>query len=398
MTMRSRNPTGFVRRHPGTKSVRWQGIVKYPDWDNPGKWKQRSATFSKKGEAQKWVDAAIAEHRRKPSYQPPPRNVTVGDYLLQWLESSAHRVRKSTLESYRYRIDEVIKILGKKPLIQLQPDDIQKCYMKMAETHSRRTVQYAATLLRGALEQAVNLELLPSNPSRKVPMPRLERTERPVLTPEEARQFLTAAETHRFRVLWKFIALTGVRRGEALALRWEDIDWERRVVTIQRTFSGSGRKRRTINTPKTQRGVRTIAIPELLVKELEAQRKQQQLERQAAGDNWEDTGFVFTTSRGTPFDPSQVTPAFKKLLTKAGLPNTWRLHDLRHAMATHWLASGINPKVVSERLGHASVAFTLQIYAHALPNQQAEAAERAARELLVHDHESDEGVHHRYKV
>ncbi len=120
----------------------------------------------------------------------------------------------------------------------------------------------------------------------------------------------------------------------------------------------------------------------ILVKELEAQRKQQQLERQAAGDNWEDTGFVFTTSRGTPFDPSQVTPAFKKLLTKAGLPNTWRLHDLRHAMATHWLASGINAKVVSERLGHASVAFTLQVYAHALPNQQAEGAERAAQYLL----------------
>ncbi|WP_255398170.1 site-specific integrase [Sulfobacillus sp. hq2] len=87
-------------------------------------------------------------------------------------------------------------------------------------------------------------------------------------------------------MLWKFIALTGVRRGEALALRWEDIDWERRVVTIQRTFSGSGRKRRTLNTPKTQRGVRTITIPEILVNELEAQRKQQQLERQVAGDDW----------------------------------------------------------------------------------------------------------------
>ncbi len=346
-----------------------------------------------RGEAQKWVDAAIVEHRRKPSYQPPPRNVTVGDYLLQWLESSAQRVRKSTLESYRYRIDEVIKIMGKKPLIQLQPDDIQKCYMKMAATHSRRTVQYAATLLRGALEQAVNLELLPSNPSRKVPMPRLERTERPVLTPEEARRFLATAETHRFRVLWKFIALTGVRRGEALALRWEDIDWERRVVTIQRTFSGSGQKRRTLNTPKKQRGVRTIAIPEILVNELEAQRKQQQLERQAAGDDWEETGFVFTTSRGRPLDPSQITPAFKKLLAKAGLPNTWRLHDLRHAMATHWLASGINPKVVSERLGHASVAFTLQVYAHALPNQQAEGAERAARILFAKEIDDQKGVH-----
>ena len=128
--------------------------------------------------------------------------------------------------------------------------------------------------------------------------------------------------------------------------------------------------------------MRTIAIPELLVHELDAHHKQQQLEREAAGDNWQDTGFVFTTSRGTPLDPSQITPAFKKLLTKAGLATTWRLHDLRYAMATHWLASGINPKVVSERLGHASVAFTLQIYAHALPNQQAEGAEQAARMLL----------------
>ncbi|MCL5972345.1 MAG: tyrosine-type recombinase/integrase, partial [Firmicutes bacterium] len=102
----------------------------------------------------------------------------------------------------------------------------------------------------------------------------------------------------------------------------------------------------------------------------------------SAEDDWEETGFVFTTSRGTPLDPSQITPAFKKLLTKAGLPTTWRLHDLRHAMATHWLASGINPKVVSERLGHASVAFTLQVYAHVLPNQQADAAERVARDLM----------------
>lgn len=188
---------------------------------------------------------------------------------------------------------------------------------------------------------------------------------------EKALKFI---DDDRLRGLWYFIALTGCRRGEALGLRWEDIDSSAKTVTIQRTLTGTGKTRR-VQEPKTARSLRTMALSTVLVEVLRQHRKTQLVERVAAGPEWHESGYVFTARNGEWLDPNWARKRFKALCKAAKLPETTRIHDLRHSLATTWLAHGIPVQVVAERLGHASIAITLSLYAHVLPNQQAQAAE-----------------------
>ncbi|CAB1128384.1 protein of unknown function [Candidatus Hydrogenisulfobacillus filiaventi] len=192
---------------------------------------------------------------------------------------------------------------------------------------------------------------------------------------------LKAADGHLWRVLWYTIALTGCRRGEALGLQWADIDRERHTITIQRTLTGKA-ARRQVHEPKTASGRRVVAATRFLMDLLKEHQHQQKLAQLAAGPDWVETGFVFTTRTGKPLDGDNVRRAFKKLLKAAGLPPETRIHDLRHAMATWWLSQGVPVKVVSERLGHTSIAITLQLYGHVLSNMRAEAAEQMDAWLL----------------
>ncbi len=378
---RLKDPHTKVQKRASKHGPRWQGIVIYYDPDT-GRRRQLAKTFARQREAEDWAKKEEVQFRSNPNRR-PPTDLTVSQFMDQWLEiKKAKPVGEGTLESYRYRVKNIQDFMGERSLKTLQPVHVQEFYLDLSKQYPPRTCAYVSTLLRAALETAVNLDLIPSNPARKVPKPRTVARERTALTLAEAQAVLRVAESHRFHDLWWFIALTGVRKGEALGLRWEDFTSSFESVTIRRTVSGSGKKRRRVTTPKTDRGNRTVAVPAILVTILRDHLAQQGTLRRAGGEDWQEAGLVFTTSRGTLIDPRYASAEFKKVLTKAGLSNTWRIHDLRHAMATHWLASGVSPKVVSERLGHSSVAFTLQVYGHVLPNQQAEAAERVAAALL----------------
>lgn len=347
-----------------------------------GRRRQLAKTFARQREVEDWAKKEEVQFRGNPNRR-PPTDLTVREFMNHWLEiKKAKPVGEGTLESYRYRVKNIQDSIGDRALKTLQPVHIQEFYLELSKEYPPRTCAYVSALLRAALETAVHLDLIPSNPARKVPKPRTVARERTALTLSEAQTVLRVSDSHRFRALWWFIALTGVRKGEALGLRWEDFTSSFENVTIQRTVSGSGKKRRRVTTPKTDRGNRTVAIPAILATVLTDHQAQQESLRRAAAEDWQETGLVFTTSRGTLIDPRYASGEFKKVLKKAGLSDAWRIHDLRHAMATHWLASGISPKVVSERLGHSSVAFTLHVYAHVLPNQQAEAAERVVSVLL----------------
>lgn len=375
MPRRPRNPTGFVRKHPGTHAVRWQGIVKYPDPDRPGVWKQRSATFGRRAEAQAWVDATLAEHWARPDYRPPSEE-TFADYMGRWLRDvAALRVRASTLESHRAMGKHAVAAFGSKPLADLRPGDMQALYAALiASGRATTTVRYVHAVVRRALQDAVEMGLLASNPADRAKRPRVVKKEIVPPTPEQARAFLVHVDGDRLRGLWHFLALTGCRRGEALGLRWDDIDLDARTASIRRTLAGTGSHRR-MQEPKTTSSRRTLALSTALVDALRQHRKQQLLERIAAGPEWRDTGCVFTTRTGTWLDPDRVRQRFHRLAETAGLPRTTRIHDLRHALATAWLAHGIPAQVVAQRLGHASIAITLSLYGHILPNQQADAAE-----------------------
>ncbi|CAB1129594.1 conserved protein of unknown function [Candidatus Hydrogenisulfobacillus filiaventi] len=360
-------------------SGRWQARVAW--WDEHGRRRESARTFASHREARAW---AREEERRLRELGRPPAEDALASYLDRWLESMVGRVRPTTLRSYRAMAAHARAALGDRPLTRLTPLDLQAWLADLqAAGKSPRTAQYAYAVLRHALQDAADWGLLPANPAARAKPPRVPRRELRVPTPEEARRLLQAAEGHRLYALWAFLATTGTRRGEALGLRWEDVDWQRRVILVRQALTGTG-SRKALGPVKTDGGRRSVALDPWMEDVLRRHREEQRLDRLEAGAGWEETGLVFTTRRGRWLDPGNVLRDFKILLAKAGLPTTYRIHDLRHAMATAWLAAGVSPKVVSERLGHASVAFTLQVYGHVLPNAQAEAAARMVR-LLADD-------------
>ena len=212
----------------------------------------------------------------------------------------------------------------------------------------------------------------------------IERSKGPemtVWTPAQLSQFLRSIAGNRNEALFRLLALTGMRRGEAIGLRWSDVDLRFGHVSIRQAVTVVDGKE-IIDAPKTRRSRRTIDIDADTAALLEAHRKTQSdaLARVDLTAAFDDR--VFANDVGEPMRPDSVGQAFHRLVDKAGVP-VIRLHDLRHTHASHLLAAGINVKVVSERLGHASVSFTLDTYGHVMPGQQAEAAAAAAGLLVI---------------
>ena len=197
-----------------------------------------------------------------------------------------------------------------------------------------------------------------------------------VWTQQEAQRFLVSVADDRLYALWTVLLATGLRRGEALGLRWDDVDLDRRRLSIQRAVTVVDYEI-VLSEPKTARGRRSVSIDPTTAAVLAAHRKRQREERLAWGPAWQDSGYVFTTEDGQILHPQRVTLIFKRLAQNAGLPPI-RLHDLRHTAATLALTAGIHPKVVSERLGHATIGITLDTYSHVGETLQDEAATRVA--------------------
>jgi integrase len=196
---------------------------------------------------------------------------------------------------------------------------------------------------------------------------------------EQLKVFLKATTNDRLHGLWHLLALTGMRRGEALGLRWADVDLEAGRIAVRRALVPVGRGV-IVSEPKTARGKRSIALDPETVEVLKAQAARQ-LEEQQRSKTWTDTGLVFTREDGEALHPEVASRCFRQAVKRTMLPEI-RLHDLRHSHATLALRAGIHPKVVSERLGHATVAITLDTYSHAVPAMQEEAAMRIAELVL----------------
>ena len=363
-------------------SGHWKGRVVLYDRET-GKRRELTKTFATKREAKNWAEAEAERYREDP-HRKPPSEETVADYLQRWLtikESLA--LEQKTLDSYRQMAAHSVRDLGDQPLKALTLLDIQEFYASLSrQNKSARTINYVHTVLKMALNDAVEWGLLPKNPAAKAKA-RLGRRETAlrIPTPEEMAQLLDATKATRWYPLWAWLVTTGSRLGEALALQWDDIDWAKGQVTIQRALSGDAAKR-VLKTPKSASGSRTIALGSELMTVLGQHQEEQRLWQDRAGREWQATGYVFTTYQGKLLSKRYIDRAFKQALAAANLPDTIRIHDLRHGMATQWLSAGINPKVVSERLGHANVAFTLQVYGHVLPHDEMTAAQEMAAQVF----------------
>jgi integrase len=208
------------------------------------------------------------------------------------------------------------------------------------------------------------------------------------LEPETAPAFLKAVAGDRYEAIWLLLLVTGMRPGEALALRWSEVDLKSKLgggsVTVLRSLTWrKGGDCVFRSEPKTASGIRQILIPPLVVGALKAHRARQAEMRLKAGSAWQDLDLVFATEAGTPNRRENLTQRHLKPIYKTvGLPPGFRLYDLRHSCATLLLVEGTHPKVVSERLGHASVALTLDTYSHVLPTMQAGASDAMERILL----------------
>lgn len=315
-----------------------------------------------------------------------PAKLSVSEYLQKWLADYAQgRVAARTYDRYQ----EIVRLhlspaLGAMPLSKLQPLHIQAYYTRALKEGrldgregglSPQTILHHHRLLHEALEQAVRWQLLNRNPADAVEPPRPERVEMHVLDPAGVSRLLVAAEGTRAYTAILLAVTTGLRRGELLGLRWEDVDLQRGVVSVQQTVQRSRSAGLHVKEPKTQRSRRLVTLPAMAVEALRKHRLEQQKQRFFMGHEYQDHGLVFPRLDGRPQNPDTFSKAFEVIVAKAGLPHI-RLHDLRHTHATILLQQGVNPKVVSERLGHSTVNLTLDTYSHVLPGIQEEVAQK----------------------
>jgi integrase len=309
-------------------------------------------------------------------------DMTVGEYLGRWLSDSVRgTVRASTYERHEGIIRRHIgPALGRIKLKNLTSAHVRSLHREKLDAGlAPATVRKIHSTLHKALSQAVSDGLIPRN-AAAIKAPRPAPGEMHPLSTEEARAFLEAARGERFEALYVLAITTGLRRGELLGLRWNDVDLESGVLRVGRALVREGGRYRPGET-KTKRGHRSIRLTSWAVSALGAHRKRQLEERMRFAGLYEDHGLIFATLRGTPVNPENlVKRSFKPLLRRAGLPEI-RFHDLRHTCATLLLGSGVHPKFVQELLGHATIAMTLDTFSHFLPSMGDQTA-RAMEETL----------------
>lgn len=302
-------------------------------------------------------------------------SLTLGAFLDGWLQHKTRETRATTLASYQNVVNAHLKpILGKHRLDKLQPVHVDQLHTTMLEKGvSRRTVQYAHVLLHGALQHAVQRELLPRNVTSAVRAPAMQRREMHGWTPEEATRFLENTKCHRLHAMFYLALTTGMRRGELLGgLRWADVNLESARLRVRSSLVELNNKL-VFSEPKTQASKRTITLASDAVQVLEMHRERQNVERDKEGSRWQDHDLVFASESGTPMNSGNLVRMFKRLARAAGVPEI-RVHDLRHTHASLLALKGVSPKVIADRLGHTNVGFTLQVYTHVFEEQRAEAA------------------------
>jgi integrase len=349
------------------------------DRDAAGKRRQKWITIKGTRRDAERELARLLHERHRGSFVEPSR-LSFAEYIEQWLAFVQTRVAGKTFERYSEIVRKhLIPALGQIPLTRLQPLAIQGYYAQALESGRRdgkgglnpRTVLHHHRVLREALRQAVAWRLLAVNPCDAVQPPRPPQRELAVPSDEQVRALLDGAISTRLYAPLLIAVGTGVRRGELLALRWSDLDMTAGTVAIRQsleeTISGLSFK-----SPKTAKGRRVIALSPTLIAGLRKHRAAQAVERLALGAGYEEHALIFCEPDGRPWKPSKFTTQFIELAARVRVRT--HLHMLRHYHATALLKAGTHPKIVSERLGHATVGITLDTYSHALPNLQEAAA------------------------
>ena len=327
-------------------------------------------------------------------------DLTVGNYLRnEWLTATAPpavkydtwKDRRENLETY------VVPRIGDVALQELNAAHLNRMYGELLRTGRTRSagglsptsVRRIHSILRKAFNDGVRWGLLQRNPAASADPPPMKvvqaarRRGMRTWTEADLRRFLQHSRDHYLYPLWLFSASTGVRRSELLGLRWSDLNLKGATVTVRQTVTEGEDGYRPEEEQKSALSARTVHLDHRVVAMLHQHHTQQARTRSQLGDGWQDNDLVFPRADGGWWNPPSITAAFARAVAGAGVPKI-RLHDIRHTHASLLLVAGVNPKVVSERLGHSSVAFTLDTYAHVMPGMQPDAA-RLFMDLVLGD-------------
>jgi len=315
----------------------------------------------------------------------PPGKLTTAQYLRRWLRDYAEpNCRPKTFARYEQYVRlHWIPALGSVTLGKLRPLHIQEVYVRMQGNGlSAQTVLHAHRVLRTALQQAIRWQLLARNPADAAQPPRPVRYRPPMLSENQVQDILNSADETPYGTLVYLALMTGMREGELLGLRWQDIDTDSipPVLRVRQTCGWLSGKGYFFGEPKTVRSARVVELDGGTITRLRQHRAVQAAERLYHGSDWTNHDLVFTGTKGRPIYPGTLRANWLGIVRQAGLDHL-RFHDLRHAHASLLLASGEHPKVVQERLGHSSISTTMDIYSHVASGIQAGAAERLAARL-----------------
>lgn len=378
---------GRKKGEPAVKGVPWYFLADIAPGGSKRKQIKRGG-FPTKGSAQVALTEMLAK-LQEGTYVVPSKQ-TVAEFADDWLAAIGSTVRASTLASYRRNLEQhVVPTIGHIPLRVLDAGALNGLYAQLLTSGRRdskvgglspRTVRYIATILHRALRDAVRWGRISVNPATAADPPRAKvvKEAQPTMkvwSAAEVEQFLTVTADSRYQPAWLTLATTGMRRGELLALTWDDVDLERRSITISKALVVLAHVPQ-LGPTKTGKA-RSIELDARTVMSLRSWRLRQAKERLLMGRGYRDKGLVFTHPDGRWYHPERFSREFDRAVGRHGLQRI-RLHDLRHTWATLALEAGVHVKVVSERLGHSSSVITLDTYSHVSAAMASDAAEQVA--------------------
>jgi integrase len=327
-------------------------------------------------DAEKYLSELIHEHNS--GFHAKTGKTTVSAYLETWLSDYA----KPNLSPKGFeRYESIARVhlmpaLGRIALTQLRPEHIQALYTsKLNAGLSARTVRYHHVVLHKALQTALKWGLVSRNVSDSVDVPKAKITEMQTWDESEVSQFLEVTRESQYYALFYTALFTGMRRSELLALHWQDVDFIYSQIYVNRSLHHLKDGSYVFTQPKSAKSRRTIALPPSAILTLREHHDKVAMDWAMLGVPLTDNDLVFSTIEGKPLRPNTITRAWQTAATKAGV-KVIRLHDARHSHASLMLKQGIHPKIVQERLGHATIAITLDTYSHVAPGLQEAAAQR----------------------
>lgn len=375
--------SGTIRKKTITKNGKeytyWE--ARYTCGYDPGTGKQiqRSITGKTQREVSQKLKAATLSIDQG-TYTEPTK-LTVGQWLDIWVSEYLGGVKPRTVDNYKGVVNHRIKAgIGAVKLDSLSPHTVQSYYNSLTKDGlAPKTVKNIHGILHKALQQAVANGYIKTNPADSCILPRPVRRELQPLDENKISAFLQAIQDHPLRDLFTVTLFTGMREGEALGLMWDCVDMDKGTITIDKQLQlirGSRGQYQIVPT-KNSKG-RTISLAPSVVKILRGVKRKQLESRLKYGSCWADTGFVFVDDLGNHLSASSVYKSFKRVMEEIGSPET-RFHDLRHSYAVAAIRSGDDIKTVQENLGHATAAFTLDVYGHVTEKMKQESADRMER-------------------